>query len=211
MSVVVPSAPERLLITPPYVHWSQVSASDLIEVGPEAEDAPASGGLWEIYGFHHPAHAARPDVACVIHLHPRYGTALAALEDPRLQFVEQHSLEFYGRIAYSERYEPPEWSGRQQGDAIAAALGDVAIALLLRNHGVVVVGPTIAAAYTNAYMLERACRVQLLAMASGRPLRPVPTEAAEAVSASAAASRYRERHFEAMKRVLDATSPGYAG
>lgn len=59
-----------------------------------------------------------------------------------------------------------------QGEAIAQWLGRTANVLFLRHHGVIVTGPTVAAAYTDAYLLERACRVQMIAPATGRPLRP---------------------------------------
>ena len=85
-------------------------------------------------------------------------------------------FEFYERVAYSDGYDGAGGFGSDQGAAIARWLGDHATVLFLRNHGIVVIGKSIAAAYTDAYLLERACRVQLLAMASGRPVAPVPAD-----------------------------------
>ena len=211
MSLAMPGRSGRLLFTPPDMHWSQVTAGNLVEL--EAGDVDRlrddHTGLWVALRIHEPVHRARPDAACVIHIHSPYATALATLEDCRLEFVEQNALDFYNRVAYSDSYDGAIGFDIGQGEAIADWLGDTATVLFLRNHGVIVTGPTVAAAYTDAYLLERACRVQLLAAATGRPLRPVPADVARSFAAESQSLGFRERHFAAMRRVLDDTQPGY--
>lgn len=212
MSVVIPGERDRLLMTPADTHWSEVTATGLVEVGPEDTDRlrETYDGLWVAYRIHYPVHAARGDAICMIHLHPPHATALSALADGQLEFVDQAALEFYERIAYSDVYDGGGGFGMDQGAAIAQWLGDHATVLFLRNHGIVVIGDSIAAAYTDTYLLERACRVQLLAMASGRPLAPVPADAARAMRSEGESLSYRVRHFAAMKRVLVREGSDYA-
>ena len=92
----------------------------------------------------------------------------------------------------------------EHGELIARALGGTAIIAFLKNHGVIVVGPSVAVAYTNLYMLERACRVFHLAHGYGRPLTLIPEELRIPSD-----ERPKLEHFDAMKRVLDAEEPDY--
>src|SRR5579871_4531717 len=157
LSLSVPGDPERILITPGVVHWSQVTASSLAVLGPHEDGAALERDnehLWVGYRIHYPLHRARPDAACVLHAHPPYATALTMVEGGVLEWAEQNSLEFHGRVAFNARYDSGVPLDIGQGEEMAAALGDEAIVLFLRNHGVVVVGPTVAIAYTNLYLLE---------------------------------------------------------
>jgi ribulose-5-phosphate 4-epimerase/fuculose-1-phosphate aldolase len=195
-----------MLITPGDIHWSQVTASGLRVMGPDAAAAEAEGGVtWVGYRIHYPIHQLRPDAACIVHAHPPYATALASLEDGRLEMAEQNALTFKGRIAYNDVYDRAVATDLGAGRAMVEAL-DGKDVLFLKNHGVLVVGPTVAAALTDLYVLERACRVQLIARASGGRLQHVP---ADAVDEYEPAGGYREEHLAAMKRVLDATQPDY--
>ena len=87
---------------------------------------------------------------------------------------------------------------------MAAALGADAIVLFLKNHGVVVVGPTVGIAYTNLYLLERYCRVQYLAKTMGT-LSPIAED-----RRGGGGDTFKTLHFKAMKRVLDKEEPDYS-
>jgi ribulose-5-phosphate 4-epimerase/fuculose-1-phosphate aldolase len=200
----------RMLITPADRHWSLVDADSLVAAGDEAS-ARARGLLFLIgYRIHKPLHDVRPDAACVLHVHPPYATALSLLDDPELVPASQMSVEFHGRIAYNDRYDLIGGSDGQ-GDRIAAALGDNDV-LLLRGHGVVVVGPTVAQAYLDLYMFELACRSQVLAMSTGGRLRPMGAiEVAELSSSGPAhdqaVAEDARRHFAAMREMVDGYGP----
>ena len=159
----------RMLITPADRHWGTIDSASLVLVDDEAR---ASGrGLQFAIGYriHYPVHEARPDATCVLHAHPPYATALSLLDDDELLPTSQASVDFHGRVAYSDKYDgfgEPE----RQGERIAEALGDRDV-LFLRGHGVVVVGPTVHEAYQDLYVLELACRSQVLALSTGRTLR----------------------------------------
>jgi ribulose-5-phosphate 4-epimerase/fuculose-1-phosphate aldolase len=212
-SLMLPGEPPRMLITPGDRHWTQVTASSLAAVGGDPGTAREEGGqFWVGYRIHHPVHAARPaaEAACMLHTHSPYAVALSLLGPDALLTASQMSADFHGRIAYNERYDGLEGESERQGEAIAEALGDKDV-LLLRGHGAVVVGPTVAQAYLDAYVLELACRTQLLAMSSGRQPRPfTPAEAEELAARADDGGREARRHFGAMRALLDARGSTYA-
>ncbi len=207
LSLSVPGDAERVLITPFISHWSQITATSLAIIGPD-EDLDRlqaeNEHLWVGYRIHYPIHRARPDAACVLHAHPPFATALTMVEGGRLEMAEQNALEFHGTVAYSDEYDAGVPVGLDQGEAMAESLGDASV-LMLRNHGVVVVGPTVGIAYTNLYLLERCCRVQWLAQNTGKPLAIIPDD-----RRGGAGDGVKEQHFAAMRRVLDRHEPDYA-
>ena len=102
----------------------------------------------------------------------------------------------------------------QEGERLAGVIGDKHV-LFMKNHGVVVVGNTIAQAYRRLYKLEQVCRAQILAMSTGQPLQVLSEAIVAEVQSPPIADRHsraeRERlFFEAMMRVLDRELPGYA-
>ena len=107
-------------------------------------------------------------------------TALAMADGPPLAWAGQTALKFYGRTAVDEHYNGLALDATE-GDRIAETLGDADV-VFMRNHGVMVVGSSIATAWDDLYYLERACEVQRLALSTGRPLRPVPAALAEATA-----------------------------
>lgn len=206
LSLTVPGDPTRVLITPGIVHWSQVKASDLAVVGPDEDIEQMEADnehLWVGYRIHYPVHMARPDAACVLHAHTPYATSLTMVEGGRLEMTEQNALQFYGKIAYSSEYDGGVPVGLDQGDAMAEALGEASV-LFLRSHGVVVVGSTVAEAYTNLYVLERACEAQWLARGWGLPPALIPED-----RRGSGTGAFKVAHFAAMRRLLDATEADY--
>ena len=201
---------ERYLLNPFGLHWSELKASDLIEVDAEGRVLAGEGEAEEsAVCIHGPIHRRHPQGRCVLHTHMPYATALTCLEQGRLEPVHQNALRFYGDVAYD-----PEYNGlaedAAEGDRIAGALGDKRV-LFLGNHGVLVVGPSIAQAFDDLYYLEQACRVQVLAMSTGRPLKRITDNVAANTKAEFdAGGSYAEPHFAALKRLLDAEDPGYA-
>jgi ribulose-5-phosphate 4-epimerase/fuculose-1-phosphate aldolase len=154
-------------------------------------------------------HIARPDVRCILHTHMPYATALTSIAGGRLEPINQNALRFSGRIAYDDAYGGLALDAAE-GDRLAAALGDKRV-LFMANHGVITAGRTVAAAFDDLYYLERACQNQVLAMATGRPLKRVPE--AEVERTRAEFDLYEEQanlHFAALKRLLERDEPDYA-
>src|SRR5262249_37600085 len=179
--MLVPGHTDRFYLAPFGLMWSEVKASDLMELD-FAGKVVAGRGLVEdtaLY-IHLSVHRAVPHAQCVLHTHMPYATALSVLEDPTLKMAGQNAAGFYGEIAYVD------YNGLaldySEGERLARALGDKSV-LLLRNHGVLVVGRSAAQAFERLYFFERACQTQLLAGASGQPLRLLPEAVVRATAA----------------------------
>jgi ribulose-5-phosphate 4-epimerase/fuculose-1-phosphate aldolase len=170
------------------------------------------GGEFEKTAFyiHSRIHLANPAAACVLHTHMPYATALTLLEGGRLEMVEQNALRFHDDIAYDDTYNGLVVDNAE-GDRLARALGRKRV-MFLANHGVIVVGPSIAEAFDLMYYLERACRLQVLAKSMGGKLRPVRPEVVRETYRLllADAPKYAGAHFGALKRILDREEPDYS-
>ena len=202
---------ERFLVNPHGIHWSQLRASDILVANRHGEVLDGNGEAERsAICIHGQVHYLHPRARCVLHTHMPYATALTAIEDGRLEPVVQSALMFYDEVAYDDEYGGLAFS-EDEGQRIADALGDKRV-LFMANHGVMVVGKTIAQAFCDLYFLERACRVQVLAMSTGRPLKLVGHNRAASTFEPdwRDESVYGETHFAALKRVLDAEDPSYA-
>lgn len=203
---------ERFLLHPFGLHWSEVAASDILTVDGAGDTIEGEGEIERsAFVIHSRVHKAHPRARCVLHTHMPYATALSLLEDTGLEPVEQNALKFYGDIAYDDGYEGLAYA-EDEGDRLAAALGDKRV-LFMSNHGVLVVGETIAEAFDDLYYLERACQVQVLARSTGRPFKTISANQAAATAASfrePPTSEEPAKHFAALKRLLDRQDPSYA-
>lgn len=121
--------------------------------------------------IHTAVHAARPDAACVVHTHTVAGVAVSCLEEGLLP-LNQTALLFHGRLGYHE-FEGIALDGAER-ESLVADLGDNR-AMILRNHGLLTVGRSVGEAFALMYNLEQACRIQLAAQGTGRPIR-LPAE-----------------------------------
>ena len=208
LSAIVPERPDHMLTSPVDRHWRRVTASSLVELDPagnaldKRQKFDASG-----YYIHYPIHAARKDAVCVLHAHPPYATALSMLDGADLLYGDQNAATLYGRVAWYDEYDGFVMNDRS-GQALVDALGDARV-LMLRNHGVLVVGPSIAEAYTDLYSLERACMFQAHAGELGGKVRPIPPEVCLATAAAADTIGYKHTHFDAMCGLLDHEQPDY--
>jgi len=193
------------------LHWSEVSASNLLALDAGGRII-AGEGEYEKTAFwiHSRIHLAHRQAACVLHTHMPHATALTLLEDGRLEMIEQNALRFHDDIAYDDIYNGLVVDNAE-GDRLARALGTKRV-MFLANHGVIVVGPTVAEAFDSLYYLERACRLQLLARMMGgrrRAVRPEVVSAAYRMMRSDA-PKYAGAHFTALKRILDREEPAYS-
>jgi ribulose-5-phosphate 4-epimerase/fuculose-1-phosphate aldolase len=211
-TVTVPGYKDRYLVLPFGFHWSEARASKMI-VFDEAGNTLEGDGTIELTAqcIHAPIHRITGK-SVVMHTHQPWALALNMLEDNRLLPVTQTAALLYGSIAYDDDYRGLATT-LEEGERLAAILGDKAI-LFLKSHGVLVATNDIGKAYRILYLLERACRTQVLAMSTGKPLHTIPPEIADDLIIPNENDRHRgERHnlfFAAMKRVLDREMPGYA-
>src|ERR1700739_4325149 len=204
LTMLVPGRSERFYLAPFGLLWSEVKASDLLELDFSGK-VVAGGGLVEdtaLY-IHLSVHRLVAAARCVLHTHMPYATALGMLDDPRLAMAGQNALGFHEDIAYVEYNRLAFEYG--DGERLARALGARSV-LMLRNHGVLVIGDSAAQAFERLYFLERACQSQLLALSSGRKLHVLPQSVVEATAAQfrsgdkVAGEERPQRHFPALQR-----------
>ncbi|WP_229722876.1 class II aldolase/adducin family protein [Xylophilus rhododendri] len=202
---------EDILINPYGLMYEEITASSLVKIDLEgrilANPDPAYGINPAGYVVHSAVHAARPDVGCVIHTHTRAGMAVSAMRCGLLPLA-QTSMRFH-RITYHD-YESVALDLDERA-RLAQDLGQEN-AMILRNHGLLAAGPTVAQAFNTLYWLELACRVQVDACGSGQELSMPP----EAVIAKThhlyqpeARRPYGELEWPAMLRMLNRRDPGY--
>jgi len=142
-------------------------------------------------------------------VHPPHATALACLADPGIRPIDQTSARFHRRVAIDQHYGGMA-DNAAEGLRLTRTLGSMRV-LMMGNHGVLVVGDSIAEAFDAMYHLERASRTLLLAYASGQPLSILSDEIAERTARSwEDGGEFARAHFMQMKRLLDQESPGYA-
>jgi ribulose-5-phosphate 4-epimerase/fuculose-1-phosphate aldolase len=159
--------------------------------------------------IHSRIHRANPRATCVLHTHMPYATALTMIENGELEWAGQTALNFFDDVAYDRIYNGLVLDTRE-GDRLAAVLGDKRV-LFLANHGVIVIGRSVAEAFDDLYYLERACQAQVIAMSTGRKLLRVPDETARAFNANTTErARQGRLHFAALKRLLDRDEADYA-
>lgn len=210
ISARVPAEEGRFLLNPYGLLYEEVTASSLVKIDAEGtiiSDATGMGVNAAGFVIHSAVHAARPDAHCVIHTHSRAGMAVSAQKAGLLPLT-QHAMKFFNRLAYHD-YEgiAIDLDERQR---LARDLGPMS-AMILRNHGLLTLGPTIRQAFEEMYYLERACEAQIDAMAGGTELNTPSPEACEKSArlferpARAAATR----DWPALLRMLDRRDDSY--
>ncbi len=210
-TLMLPGSRDRFLLNRFGLHWSEVSASNLLALDASGRVLEGEGEFEKTaFYIHSRIHLANENAACVLHTHMPYATALTLTLPGRLEMVEQNALRFVDDIAYDDEYNGLVVDNAE-GDRLARVLGSKRV-MFLANHGVIVVGRSVAEAFDLMYYLERACRLQVLALSTGRPLRPVKDEVARRTYAMLLEQNtlYSEAHFGALKRILDRESPDYA-
>ena len=211
LSVAVSADGARFLINPRGRHFARITAGGLLLL--DANDAATLAGAdapdptaWHL---HARLHARLPQARCVMHLHSKYATALACLEDPTLHPIDMNTMRFHGRVALDADFTGMALSD-DEGDRVAGLLGAGKSVLLMANHGVLVIGASVAAAFDELYYFERAAETLLLCYATGKPLR----RASEAVAALTE-RQWRDYgqlaidHLDNVKAILDREEPGY--
>ncbi len=210
LTYVPPDSDDRMLVIAHGLHWSEVTASNLLLVDFERNVVEGEGKAeTTAFCIHAPIHQARREARCALHTHMPYASALTLLEGGRLEPAFQTSLRFLDSIAYDWDYDGIALD-RAEGERLAGVLGDKQV-LFMGHHGVMVVASNVAQAYDALYYLERACMTQVLAMSTGLPLKHLPPEVVEATQRQYGMEiPQAEVHFAALKRVLDRDQPDYA-
>jgi ribulose-5-phosphate 4-epimerase/fuculose-1-phosphate aldolase len=158
---------DHLLINPYGLMFDEITASTLVKIDQDGNPVDDPTGLGVNYaGFviHGCVHEARPEVNCVIHTHTRAGVAVSAQACGLLP-LSQHSLRVYSMLSYHD-YEGVALD-LDERTRLARDLGHASKAMILRNHGLLALGDTVADAFQLMYYLDTACQIQVDALANG--------------------------------------------
>lgn len=203
--------PDRYLINPQGLHWSEVRPSDVLLIDGTGKVVDGPHPIEPTAFFIHSwIHRLNPHARCVLHTHMPYATGLALVAGARLEMCSQNALRFFGRIGYDDVYNGLALDDAE-GRRIASALEGKDV-LFMGGHGVTVVGPSVAWAFDDLYYLERACLHQAMGaqLAAGRPLVRIPDELAAKVAAQVAGERQQSDLFlVSILRMLDREEPGW--
>ncbi len=202
----------KFLMNPNQMHFARVKASDLIVVdaddpetleGPDAPDPTA----WGLHGgiHRHCAHAR-----CAMHVHSVHATVLASLADSNLPPIDQNSATFYNRYVIDDHYGGLAFE--DEGARCAALLTDPKVkTMIMGNHGIMIIGDTVAETFNRLYYFERAAETYIRALQTGQPLRVLSDEIAEKTAREL--EQYPEqdiRHLNELKAILDEEGSNYA-
>lgn len=174
ISLRVPGPEHHFLINPYGLRFDEVTASNLVKI--DADGAPDGDTPYHAnaagFVIHGAIHMAREDAWCVFHTHTTAGMAVSA-QAAGLLPIHMYSHNFWNRIGYHD-FEGPSLNLGERERLVASL--DRHPALILRNHGLLTVGRTVAEAFVWMWRLERACQVQIAAQAGGAPIRIPPDE-----------------------------------
>jgi ribulose-5-phosphate 4-epimerase/fuculose-1-phosphate aldolase len=207
----VPGSDGEFLINPYGMMYEEINASCLIKINLDGDvlfnPNPTYGINQAGYVIHSAIHGARKDVDCVIHTHTRAGTAVSALECGLLP-VAQGNMRF-GKVAYHD-YEGVAVDVDER-ERLVADLGTSDV-MILRNHGLLTCGPSVAEAFNTMYWLENACKVQLDALACNAALIVPPQKVIEKTANQFephVRRPYGIMEWPAMLRLLDRRDTSY--
>ena len=210
ISVRIPGPEHHFLINPYGMLFDEITASSLVKVDTVGAKVGENPHPVNPAGFviHSAIHAVREDVACVLHTHTPAGVAVSAQKGGLLPISQQATVALaslgyhdYEGIALRDDEKP-----RLQRD-----LG-TNMSLILRNHGLLTVGATVADAFLGMFNLQRACEVQLLALGGGKEVISVATPILEGVKANIVAVTKGlggGLAWPALLRKLDRQNPGF--
>ncbi len=201
----------QFLLNPRNRHFSRIRASDLQlfdatdPTTMSRDDAPDATA----WGLHGSIHRHCPQARCALHLHPPFATVLACLADSTMPPIDQNSAQFFNRVAIDDAYGGLAFE--DEGERCAELLSDPAKkVLIMGNHGVMVIGATVADAFHRLYYFERAAETLIRAYGTGRPLRVLSDAIAEKSAREQDVDRGQgARHLAELKAILDLEEPDY--
>jgi ribulose-5-phosphate 4-epimerase/fuculose-1-phosphate aldolase len=212
ISLRVPGEDPHYLINPFGLHYSEVTASNLVKVDLAGNIVGASD--WPInpagITFHGAIHATLPDAHCVMHLHTTATQAVCCLKGG-LSFTNFYAAQLYGKVAYHD-FEGITVHAEEGARILRSAEGKPV--LLLRNHGPVTIGHSLPLALSLMWLVNRACEIQLASSSMGE-LLPIPVAVLEKCVADSLQFNPTygagQDSFDALQRIVDRIDPSYRG
>ncbi|MEO1198350.1 MAG: class II aldolase and adducin N-terminal domain-containing protein [Pseudomonadota bacterium] len=211
-SLAVNEDGSEFLINPNQRHFSLIRASDLLLLDandpnvldhPDAPDPTA-------WGLHGSLHRKVPHARCAMHVHSVHATVLASLTDSNLPPIDQNSAMFFNRVVVDSHYGGLAFE--DEGSRCAELFTDPKCkVMVMGNHGVLVIGDTVAETFDRLYYFERACETYIKALWTGKDLRRLSDEIAEKTASELEAyPDMGDAHFADLKEILDREGSDYA-
>jgi ribulose-5-phosphate 4-epimerase/fuculose-1-phosphate aldolase len=211
-SLAVNADGTKFLINPNGRHFGRITASSLVEIDandpntmnrPDAPDPTA-------WGLHGSIHRALPHARCVMHVHSIHATVLASLADSHLPAIDQNTAMFHNRHVVDDHYGGMAFA--DEGARCADMLRDPKITtMIMGNHGVLVVGATVAETFNRLTYFERAAETYIRALQTGKALRILPEAIAEKTAQEwETYPGFAEAHLREIKALLDEDGASYA-
>ena len=212
ISLRVPGEDQHYPINPFGLHYSEVTASNLVKVDLAGKIVGSSD--WPInpaaITLHGAIHATLPDAHCVMHLHTTATQAVCCLKGG-LSFTNFYAAQLYGKVAYHD-FEGITVHADEGARILRSAEGKPV--LLLRNHGPVTIGHSLPQALSLMWLVNRACEIQLASSSMGE-LLPIPVPVLEKCVADALQFNPKygagQDSFDALQRIVDRIDPSYRG
>ncbi|NND82054.1 MAG: class II aldolase/adducin family protein [Gammaproteobacteria bacterium] len=213
ITVRLPGDDHHFLINPYGLHYSEVTASNLVKVDIEGNiiehsDYPVNPAGMLI---HSAIHGSRDDAHCIGHIHSDAGMTVACQQDG-LRIDNFYSVLLYGQVAYHDFQGITVMPGEKE--ALINSLGDKNF-LILRSHGLLTCGQTIAEMFFRMFSLQRACEIQAQVDMTGKPVVPVGLDIAErslellALQMANSPGGAGDMEFAAMQRRIDRIDDSY--
>ncbi|MDG1340775.1 MAG: class II aldolase and adducin N-terminal domain-containing protein [Paracoccaceae bacterium] len=202
----------QFLMNPNQMHFSRIKASDMITVdannpetlsGPDAPDPTA-------WGLHGGIHRHCRHARCAMHVHSIHATVLASLADSRLPPIDQNCATFFNRYVIDDGYGGLAFE--EEGERCAALFVDPRKkVMIMGNHGIMIIGDTIAETFNRLYYFERAAETYIRALQTGQPLRVLPDDIAEKTAQELEDYPDQDaRHLAELRLILDEEGSNYA-
>jgi ribulose-5-phosphate 4-epimerase/fuculose-1-phosphate aldolase len=202
----------RFLMNPNQMHFSRIKASDLIEVDANDPDTLNKPGAPDptAWGLHGGLHRHCPHARCAMHVHSIHATVLATLADSHLPPIDQNCATFFNRYVIDDHYGGLAFE--DEGERCAQLFNDPKQkVMIMGNHGVMVIGDTVAETFNRLYYFERAAETYIRALQTGQPLRVLSDEVAEKTAQELEGYPEQDkRHLAELKAILDEEGDKYA-
>ena len=210
-SVSVPDSSEDFYVNGSGMHFSTIKSSDLVLIEQskinELKDKPELVDPTALY-IHGSIHKKVPHAKCILHVHSKYATALATLEDPTLPPIDQNSMRFFNRVGVYSDFGGMGFE--EEAIKMANKIGNKKV-LLMSNHGILTTGQTVAEAFDELFYFEKACETYITALSTNKKLKIVSDEIAEKTAQEweDSSPAHQNLHLKAIRSILDSEDPSY--
>lgn len=210
LSVRLPGEGHRFLINPYGMLFEEITASSLVEIDGDGEPTQATAWPVNSAGFviHSAVHRGRADAVCVMHTHTLAGMTISAQAGGLLP-LSQTSIELYGQVATHDYEGVAADDNMDERDRLVRDLG-AKPCMVLRNHGLLTVGRSVAEAFYWMYYLEQSCKLQIMAQSTGAQLLFPPDSVLKRTTAQFSEDATKGwLPWQALRRKLDREQPDY--